>query len=111
MDPASALGLASRIVQLIQFTNGLISKDNEIYKSTQGSLLENLELETITASLADFLKELPLELTNNGSRRLTKTEKQIQDLCQGYNAISIQLLGVMGELKTKRPSTYWKSFC
>jgi len=111
MDPASALGLASSIVQLVQFTGDLISKGNEIYKSADGTLIDNLELETIAASLADLSKEVPLLVhTKDRKKSLTKIEKEMQDLCQGCNAISMQLIEVVGELKNKRPPTRWNSF-
>ncbi len=63
MDPATALDVASSIVQPVSFTSDLISKGNEIYKSVDGALSENLELETIAASLQELSSELPLILS------------------------------------------------
>jgi hypothetical protein len=54
MDPLTALGLASNIVQLISFSSDLVAKGREIYQSTDGTLVENLELETITKSLREL---------------------------------------------------------
>ncbi|CZR54196.1 uncharacterized protein PAC_04079 [Phialocephala subalpina] len=60
MDPLTALGLASNIIQLISFTSDLIAKGREIYRSADGGLIENLELETIAKSLPDLTSNLPL---------------------------------------------------
>jgi len=110
MDPATALGIASSIVQLVSFTSDLISKGNEIYKSVDGALSENLELETIAASLQELSSELPFTFFNNPKRQLSKTEKQMQDLCQGCRILSTQLLDAVKSLKISGSSTRWKGF-
>ena len=110
MDPATALGIASSIVQLVSFTSDLISKGNEIYKSVDGALSENLELETIAASLQELSSELPLTFFNNPKRQLSKTEKQMQDLCQDCKILSTQLLDAVKALKISGSSTRWKGF-
>jgi hypothetical protein len=110
MDPATALGVASSIVQLVSFTGDLISKGNEIYKSVDGALSENLELETIAASLQELSSELPLTLFNDPKRKLSKTEKHMQDLCRGCKTLSTQLLDAVRTLKISGSPTRWKGF-
>jgi hypothetical protein len=110
MDPATALGIASSIVQLVSFSSDLISKGNEIYKSVDGALSDNVELATIAASLQELSSELPLTFFNNPKRQLSKTEKQMQDLCQGCRKLSTQLLDAVKPLKISGSSTRWKSF-
>ncbi|KAH8592623.1 hypothetical protein B0O99DRAFT_629379 [Bisporella sp. PMI_857] len=107
-DPLTALGLASNIVQIITFTSDLISKGREIYKSADGTLVENLELETITTSLQGLSKELVLPIYER--RKLTKTENQLQELCDGCKAVSGQLLDVIRGVKAKGPHMRWNSF-
>ncbi|KAH6667689.1 hypothetical protein B0J14DRAFT_601221 [Halenospora varia] len=107
-DPLTALGLASNIVQLVTFTSDLISKGREIYKSADGTLVENLELETITTSLQVLSNELVLPICERG--KLTKTENQLQELCDGCKAVSGQLLDVIRGIKAKGPHMRWNSF-
>ncbi|XTI82353.1 hypothetical protein V2W45_1337546 [Cenococcum geophilum] len=45
MDPLSALGLASNIVQLVQFIGVVISDSHEVYSSADGALQRNYALE------------------------------------------------------------------
>ena len=51
LDPLTALGLAGNIVQFVGFSSKIIGKARDIYKSADGSLLENLDAETVAQSL------------------------------------------------------------
>jgi hypothetical protein len=108
LDPLTALGLASNIVQLIQFTSDLVAKGRDIYQSPDGALVENLELEAITKSL----QELSLELALPGGAllHLTKVERQLQQLCGGCRKVTDDLLVVIQKLKTQSPRKKWNSF-
>lgn len=108
MDPLTALGLASNIIQLISFTSDLVSKGREIYKSADGSLVAHLELETIAKSLQDLSTDLPTRLKRKNS--LTKTEKQLRDLCEGCNEVSIELIEAIHRLKAAGNHKKWNSF-
>jgi hypothetical protein len=108
LDPLTALGLASNIVQLIQFTSDLVAKGRDIYQSTDGTLVEHLELEAITKSLEDL--SLEVALPNIGSLRLTKVERQLQQLCEGCRKAANELLDVIQKLKAQGPHKRWVSF-
>lgn len=109
MDPLTALGLASNIVQLITFASDLVSKGREIYKSVDGALVENLELETITTTLQELSQSVHLPRRPR-LEKLTKTERKLHELCHDCNDVSGQLLGVIRGLKAKGPATRWNSF-
>ena len=51
MDPLSGLSLAGTIVQFVDFGLRVVSKGNQIYRSVDGALTENLDLEAITNDL------------------------------------------------------------
>jgi hypothetical protein len=51
MDPLTALGLASNIVQFVDFTSKLISTAHSLYTSTSGAKAEHLELEALANTL------------------------------------------------------------
>ncbi|KUJ12838.1 uncharacterized protein LY89DRAFT_699451 [Mollisia scopiformis] len=103
MDPLTALGLASNIIQLIQFTSDLVSKGREIYNSADGSLVENLELETIAQSL----QNLSIDILPSHSSR---TDKQLVDLCKKCNEISQELVKAITAVKANGPDKKWDSF-
>lgn len=109
MAELAALGLASNVISFISFAGDLISKGHEIYNSADGSLIENLALETVTRSLQDLSSGLSLG-RDKATGRLTNTEKQLQELCDECRGISKQLLGVIGQLKAKGSHQIWTSF-
>jgi effector-binding domain-containing protein len=106
LDPLTALGLASNVVQLITFTGDLVAKGRDIYQSTDGGLVENLELEAITKSLQD----LSLEVALPPGIPLTKVERELQQLCDGCRKAADELLDVIQKLKAQGPHKRWVSF-
>jgi hypothetical protein len=108
LDPLTALGLASNIVQLITFASGLVAKGRDIYQSTDGTLVEHLELEAITKSLEDL--SLEVALPDTVSPNLTKVERQLQQLCDGCRKATKELLDVIQKLKAQGPHKRWASF-
>lgn len=105
MDPASAIGLASSIVQLITFSSDLLSKTREIHSSADGAVVENVELEAISTSLLELTREI-----DAGNTRLTKADKQLKDLCTGCQKVANELLGVVQRLRGSGSKTRWSSF-
>lgn len=105
MDPASAIGLASSIVQLITFSSDLLSKTREIHSSADGAAVENVELEAISTSLLELSREV-----NEGKFHLTKADKQLKDLCAGCQKVADELLEVVRRLKGSDSKTKWRSF-
>jgi hypothetical protein len=51
MDPLAALSLAGTIVQFVDFGSKLLATGRELYKSTNGSLTVNDEIELVTSDL------------------------------------------------------------
>ena len=107
LDPLTALGLASSIVQLITFTSDLVAKGRDIYQSADGALVENLELEAITKSLRDLSLEVEPPVSGGN---LTKVDRQLQQLCTGCRKVADELLDVIQKLKTHGPHKRWTSF-
>jgi hypothetical protein len=110
MDPLSALGVASNIIQLITFTNDLVSKGREIYKAVDGELVENLELETIAKSLQDLSSCVSTSLKSTKKRTFSETDYRLKELCDGCNEVSRQLIAVISELKAEGRHKKWNSF-
>jgi len=107
MDPLTALGFASNIIQLITFTSDLVSKGREIYKSADGQLLESQELDTVAKSLQDLCTNLPAQLRK---KSLSKTESQLRSLCEDCNKAAAQLIDAIRGLKVTGSNKKWASF-
>jgi len=58
MDPFAAIGLASAIVQFVDFSCKLISEGQELYRSADGALKRNIELTEITTDLKSVTEPL-----------------------------------------------------
>lgn len=58
VDPFTALGAASSIVQFVDFSSKLVSSGYEAYKSVSGASEENVQLETVTLDLQSFSERL-----------------------------------------------------
>lgn len=115
LDPLTALGLASNIVQLITFTGSIISKSNEIANSAQGGTVENLELEAITANLQTLSSQIitPRPHHDEGGRESASVRQattQLRELCEGCSEISQELLEVIRQIGGRKRSKNWSSF-
>lgn len=117
LDPLTTVSLASSFVQFVTFTGDLISKSREIYKLADGSLVETLELETITASLAELSQKLfsPVLVDfiggmSTNDKRLTDIDNQLEELCMGCKDVASQLIHTIHGLKAPGRNAKWNSF-
>ncbi|KLO81697.1 small s protein [Fusarium fujikuroi] len=74
MDPLSSVGLASNILQFVEFSVKLVSKGVEIYSSTDGAPLQHADLR---ASL-DNLRELAAPFRQRKNLRLSRDPDEIR---------------------------------
>jgi hypothetical protein len=65
LDPLTALGVAGTIVQFVDFTVKLMSKSHELYKSTDGALVGNKDLEAIAANLNRLTERLRTDMNRH----------------------------------------------
>jgi hypothetical protein len=114
MDAASAFGLAASVVQFVTFTSDLISKSQAIYKSADGALVEQIELETITQNLMNLTKDLNRQtfVVSRPSKwpTLNIDDRRLPELCEGCQEISKDLLKAIRSLKVEGEHRKWKSF-
>lgn len=109
MDPLTALGLASNIVQFVDFTSKLVSSTRELYVSSSGAKGENLELESIAQSIQELAGRVR---PSNIEQRviLANQDNSLFDLSDQCIAVSNELLSVLESLKVKGPHRRWESF-
>lgn len=115
LDPSSTIGLAASIVQLLTFASGLLQKSKQIYKSVDGSTDANNDLEIITRTLIELSNEIStkrdescLKIGLMGGQ--SKTEEELQQLCNGSREVSASLLAALEKLKRGEGNRHWQSF-
>lgn len=111
MDPPSALSLASGIVQLISFAGNLVSAGNEIYRATDGDLLENKDSEEV----ARDLRELSSQVSKTQSSLLTGQKLEPEEWRLGIIAgnctgIATELVTRLDKLKVQGKKRHIKSY-
>jgi hypothetical protein len=109
MDPLTALGLASNIVQFVDYTRKLISGARELYVSSSGAKRENLELESIVRNIQELAERVRHGNTEQ-KEMVANQDKQLLDLSDQCVAVSTELLSVLDSLKVKGPDRSWESF-
>ena len=111
LDPLTALGIASNAVQLAEFSSRLISRGHQIFKSTDGALTENLELEAIASGLLKMNNTLARSLRSDELHRtLSDDDKELQAICEGCRCVGTELINALQKLKIRGNHGKWKSF-
>lgn len=108
MDPVSAIGLASSIVQLISFAGNLVSKSREIYRAVDGSLVEHAELEIVAKTLQSQSRRIASQSGNLSGT--TETVAQLLQLCEGIRKLSKELIETIEKVKADGQPNKWSSF-
>lgn len=107
MDPLSAIGLASAIVQFVDFGSRIAHDAKCIYKSTTGVTVENEnieftieQLQTISGMLKQRIPSSPLYFL----------DEPLISLAKRCETLSNELLELLKAVKAKSPSSKWASF-
>lgn len=108
LDPFTAIGLASAIVQFVDFGSRLIIKGHEIHSN--GALQENIDLKVITADLHALTDRIVL-VPSHTSTKPTSEEQALQRLAMICRDISQQLLNILTSLEVQKQGNFrsWKS--
>jgi hypothetical protein len=119
MDPLTALGLASNIVQFVQFALGLVQTAVEVRGSSAGCTAHVLTLETLYGQLNDFNVELTSSHDNaNSYLNRQGSESESVKYVTSFRTLSLlcksdcaRLLRVVDKLKMQDGSRgRWQSF-
>jgi hypothetical protein len=97
MDPVTAIGLASSVVQFIQFGSSLASQANRIYKSTEGQLPEHIECSDSSKRLEELSDKVRSSMQKAMSEggRLSASDEALQDICDGCIEVSGELQKIL----------------
>lgn len=105
MDPVSALGFASAVVAIVDFSWKLVTGAWEIHQSLEGVTAENAHLEDVTGRLESLMQALTAGAPNE-----TKAEKNIVNLAQQCQQDAAVLRALLMEMKVPgRRRSLWKS--
>ncbi|KAE8453239.1 hypothetical protein EG329_011306 [Mollisiaceae sp. DMI_Dod_QoI] len=110
MDPLTAVGLASNILQFVSFASDLFSGTQKLYGSNAGATAEHVELESLTRNLRKLAENAKLPETYE-SIHLSKDEETLKNLSEQCMEVSNELLSVLDGLKVKGDDhRVWASF-
>ena len=115
LDPLSTISLAGNVVQFVEFTTKLVDKGHEIYRSGDGALIENLELEAITRNLTGLLGPLtkPLRdastLSSSNSARMESNDLALKNLSESCASVAKDLLHTLEGIKANGSHRKWNS--
>ena len=101
MDPLSAISLVGNIAQFLTYATKLVSKGHALYKSSEGALAENLDLEVIANNLTDINSRVIQSYSRTPSTTsLTATtlfldQQSLKRIAELYSNIAKQLLDIL----------------
>lgn len=101
MEPISALGLASNVVQFVEFGISLFISAQKIYQSASALGEDSRVLYCITADLQRFSDEIIISKDAN---------KDLQALAEECKCICGELLQQLKKLSVQGTKTKWRSF-
>jgi hypothetical protein len=112
--PAPPIDLARSIIQLTTFASDIICRSREIYRSEEGVVVQQSELETISRNLQELASNVSRSggILNTGRYGGPDDEygPQLHELCQGCERVSSELLEAIHDLRLKGEHKRWKSF-
>ena len=110
MDPIVAMGIAGNVVTFLQFAGSLVSKGHKIYRSADGTLIENADLDAVARNLvllnnriADSIQECQF------GRGFSRTELELKRVCEACNKAAASLVEALEKLKAPGRRGKWLS--
>jgi len=105
MDPFTAIGLASSIVQFVDYGTRLLCDAREIYTSVSGSTDENKSIETVTAEM----KALSAKLSLPPASAQTEDEKALRRIATECESVSSEILSLLAKIRSPNPKSKLRS--
>lgn len=99
MDPLTALGLASAILQIVDFSSKLVHGAKEAYSSASGTTTELEDSEIGVNSLKRLTRQLDVDVT---AAHLSTEDKNLIDLKKGCEKLSGEIEDIVQATKVKK---------
>ena len=103
MEALAAVGLVNNIFGFIDFGMKVISKFTELYRSTEGALAENLDLEAAANHLITLERKLMVDVA------VETTDTELVRLCKSSQSVATELLAALSKVKAEGKADKWKS--
>lgn len=97
LDPLTAIGLASAIVQFVDFSTKILHGAQEMYESASGATEENRSLEVVVSDV----KRLSSKLKATCRAQQSDDEKALCSLAEECNSLSADLFELLQKVKSK----------
>lgn len=102
MDPLSALGLTSAILQIIDFSAKLISGAAEIYSSASGTTIAFEDSDRTIESLRNLTRRLDVR-TSGGP--LSREDRRLLEIKDGCEVLSRDVQAIISAIRPKNPGS------
>ena len=102
MEALAILSLVGNVVQFVEFSSKLIAKSTELYRSSEGALGENIEVEAATNHLVLLNSKIKDSAT-------TTSDDALDKLCESCKSTADELLAALDKVKVKGKQNRWKS--
>ena len=113
LDPLTAIGLASNIVQFVDFGAKILSTSRELHQSESGATVKNLEIEAMTLHLTGLVGQLSKHSLDSTSFQRRKeqspAEKSLRGLAEICESIARELIKTLGSIKKEKSGHAWIS--
>jgi len=109
MEPVSAIGLAGNILQFVEFGIRVVSKGYKIYRSVDGCLVENLDLEIVTSDLVLLQKKIQTSKPHIIVNEVEDDDQNLRALTQRCSDLADELLEKLNKAKAQGRFRKWKS--
>lgn len=94
-EALAAVGLASSIIQFLDFGTRLLLTGRALYHSTEGALQENVDFEKVTMSIKSFAQKITGDT-------ISIHEPELRDLAGTCVNLANDLLSLLSRLKIDR---------
>jgi hypothetical protein len=111
LDPVSAFGVCTAVVQLISFGGNILSKSCTLYRDGRSAFVEINELDAIAHTLIGMYQHIQNTLSPMKPIGLQSLqENTIQDICKSVCRIASELIEALDSLKVRSRHARWRSF-
>ena len=111
MDPVTALGIASNVIQFVEFAGKLISRSSRYYRSADGSDLEYTEIVAAASNLEKLAGTVQKSTVNAASRinKVDVAQQGLLDASRQCQRIAQEMTDVLSTLMKPGQQNRWNS--
>jgi Skp family chaperone for outer membrane proteins len=108
MDPLTALGVASNVIQIVDFSSRILSRTQEIYRSRDGRLQEHVILDDAATNLLELVTDLQ-NIQVPKRKQQTTADGQLVQLRNECKTVAQELHNLLEQAKIQGDHRKWQS--